>query len=229
MSGALSYGVKTLVCLWLSVLFIAEVGNAQSISGIVYDPTGGVVAGARVMLMRDYVKLSETKSSAAGEFSFAGLMPGMYQLQIKQPVFSLYQSTVIVEADKPVQVYAVLPLVRVYEALQINSELAPGTRKALAAPSSRAGGNVEPPEPLRMPRPAYPPAAASRGVEGDVALFATLLSDGSLGDIVVLKSPDPALSAEAIRALKNCHYRPLKLNGSPTETKMTFVFNFRLQ
>ena len=64
---------------------------------------------------------------------------------------------------------------------------------------------------------------------GDVALFATLLSDGSLGDIVVLKSPDPALSAEAIRALKNCHYRPLKLNGSPTETKMTFVFNFRLQ
>jgi TonB family protein len=212
------------------IILAAGTCHAQSISGIVYDPTGGVVSGARVMLMQDYVKVQETKSAPSGEFSFTALKPGMYQLQIKQRMFSLFQITVMLEGNEQARVYAVLPLARVFEEVQTNAQLPAGTQKGAAAePASRAGGRVEPAKALEPPRPAYPPGAAARGLEGSVALFATIKTDGSVSDVVVLKSPDQALAEEAIPAVKKSRYQPMKLNGRPVETQMTIVFNFRLQ
>jgi protein TonB len=114
--------------------------------------------------------------------------------------------------------------------MRINGQLPAGTQKAVAAePASRAGGSVEPAKALEPPRPAYPPDAAARGVEGSVALFATIKTDGSVSDVVVLKSPDRALGEEAVRSVKKCRYQPMKLNGRAVETQMTMVFNFCLQ
>jgi TonB family protein len=216
--------------LWLPIVLAAGASHAQSISGIVYDPTGGVVTGTRVMRMQDYVKAQESKSTPSGEFSFAALKPGMYQLQIKQPMFSLFQTTVMLEGDEQARVYAVLPLARSFEEVQINAHLPAGTRKSVAAePAIRAGGRVEPTKALQPPRPAYPPGAAARGLEGSVVLFATIKTDGSVAEAIVLKSPDQELTDEAMRAVRKCRYQPMKLNGQPVETQMAIVFNFRLQ
>jgi len=88
---------------------------------------------------------------------------------------------------------------------------------------------VEPPQPLSPPRPVYPPGAASRGVDGAVVLFATIKTDGSVDNIVVMESPDAELQQEAIRAFKKCRYQPAKLNGQVIEDQITIAFNFLLQ
>jgi TonB family protein len=214
---------------FLTFLF-AGASRAQSISGIVYDPTGGVVVGARVMVMQDYVKKQESKSGERGEFSFAGLQAGMYQLQIKQPRFSIFQQTVQLEPGQGVRVYAVLAPARVVEELEISSELPDGVRKAAPNETAvRKGGKVQPPQILAPLRPAYPRGAASRGLQGTVVLFATVRTDGSVGEVVVMKSPDKELAQEAVRVLKTARYQPCRLNGQPVENQMTAVFYFRLR
>lgn len=225
-----SAGVKVIATVWFATALCAGMSYGQGISGIVYDPTGGIVSGARVMVMQDYVKMREMKSSPSGAFSFADLKPGMYQLQIKQPLFSLFQATIVLEGDEQARVYAVLSPARVMEQVEIDATLPNGTPKAaLPEPEIRVGGKVEPPEPLAPPRPAYPPGAVSKGIEGPVVLFATIKTDGSVGDVVVMRSPDSELQAEAVSALKKCRYRPAKLNGQAMENQMTIVFNFRLR
>lgn len=230
MRKSLSAPLNLLAGVGLAIALAAGAGCAQSISGIVYDPTGGIVPGARVMVMQDYVKMQETKSSPKGEFSFAGLSPGMYQLQIKQPRFSLFQTTITLEGSAPARIYAVLAPARVMEEVGVRAALPPAAQKAVAAEREiRVGGNVEPPQPLSPPRPAYPPGAASRGVEGPVVLFANIKTDGTVSDIVVMGSPDSELQEEAIRALKKSRYQPAKLNGQLVENQMTAVFKFQLQ
>jgi TonB family protein len=222
--------VNAIATAWFATALFAAISYGQSVSGIVYDPTGGIVSGARVMLMEDYVKMREMKSSPSGEFSFADLKPGMYQLQIKQPRLSLFQSTVVLEGAEPVRIYAVLSPARVMEQVEIGATLPEGIPKAaLPEPEIRIGGKVEPPEPLVPARPAYPPGAVSRGIEGPVVLFATIKTDGSVGDVTVMGFPHSELQEEAVSALKKCRYRPAELDGQPMENQMTIVFNFRLR
>jgi hypothetical protein len=80
----------------------------QAIEERVYDPWGAVVAGARVMLMHDYVKLAETKPGAEGEFSFAGLKPELYHVQIKITRLALFQTHVILKPGVTERIWAVL-------------------------------------------------------------------------------------------------------------------------
>ena len=99
----------------LVLLLAGWAGNeamAQSIRGTVFDPDGGVIANARVMLMQEYVKFKETVADDKGGFSFADLAPGRYQVQVKQPMFSLFQQTVELKEAESAMVYAILPLGR---------------------------------------------------------------------------------------------------------------------
>ena len=139
---------------WLSIVVTIGTSHAQSISGTVYDPDGGVVAGARVMLMQDYVKMQETKSGETGAFGFADLKTGMYQVQIKQPRFSIFQQTVDLPPAEQARVYAVLSFARVVEEFQISTGRAAGAPNNRAAEHAiRAGGKVQPPRMLEVPRP----------------------------------------------------------------------------
>ncbi|MBZ5593993.1 MAG: TonB family protein [Acidobacteriia bacterium] len=222
--------INCVAAAWLSICAAVGTCDAQGISGTVYDPAGGVVAGARVMLMQDYVKTQETKSGETGAFAFADLRPGMYQVNIKQPLFSIFQQTVDLQSGEQARVYALLPLARVVEEFQISTARAPGSRLSKAAERPvRAGGKVQPPKMLEVPRPAYPPAAASGGLDGPVVLLATIRLDGSVGDVVVLQAAHPELEQEAIRALKKCRYQPAELDGQPVENQLTVAFNFRLE
>ncbi len=66
----------------ITALFLLQAGwagdevMAQNIRGMVFDPDGGVIARARVILMQDYVKLKETVADDQGGFAFADLAPG---------------------------------------------------------------------------------------------------------------------------------------------------------
>ena len=114
--------------------------------------------------------------------------------------------------------------------MEITSEIPEGVRKAAPRESAvRKGGEVEPPQVQAPLRPAYPRGAASRGLEGTVVLLATIRADGSLGDVVVMDSPDKELEQEAVRAVKMARYQACRLNGQPVENQMTAVFHFRLR
>jgi len=213
------------------ILLLVSTGClAQSISGVVYDPDGSVVQNARVLLMRDYSKLKETKSGEAGEFAFSGLEPGMYQLQVKQERLSLFQQTVLV-GKAGERVYAVLPLARESEAVQINARLASGVRRSERPPgkAGHSGGQVEPAISLQPLRPAYPPSAIARGVEGVVVLYATINTNGAVSDPIVLESADQDLEKEALQATRDLLYQPMKLNGHPVPCQVTILFDFKLE
>jgi TonB family protein len=45
---------------------------------------------------------------------------------------------------------------------------------------------------------------------------------------VVVRSPDPDLSAAAIEAVKQWRYVPTKLNGAPVETETVVEVSFQL-
>jgi TonB family protein len=216
----------------LTVLLALGAGysRAQSINGRVYDPTGGVVRNARVMLMQDYVKVQEIRSGDAGEFSFTGLQPGMYQVQIKHPMMSLFQKTVILK-DAPERVYAVLPLAHAEDSVEINAQLPPGVQRGAAAAikATRAGGRIEPAKLLVFRPPAFPAGTVSRGVEGAVVLIATMKVDGILSEALVLESPDYELEQAALESVKKWRYQPMKLNGQPVEGQITIILSFRLQ
>lgn len=180
------------------------------------------------MLMQDYVKMQESKSDVQGNFCFTGLARGMYEVQIKQPRMNLFQQTVEVGGEA-VRVYAVLPLARVVEEVEVSTKMAAGTRKSAPLQRAiRAGGKVEPPEALGRLRPSYPPGAAARGVEGSVILSAMIRKDGLVDDVRVMGSPDTELEEEAIRILTKCHFVPAKLNGQPVDNLMVFVLDFQL-
>jgi len=212
------------------VLLFALSCSGQNISGVVYDPDGFAVPNARVMLMRDYVKQTESRSGEAGEFAFTGLSPGMYQLQVKQERFSLFQQTVILGAESE-RVYPVLPLARESEAVRINGRAASGSRKPEKPLSNalRLGGRVEPAKLLQPLRPAYPAGAVARGVEGSVVLYATINTTGAVSDLIVLESPDSELEGEALRTARTLVYQPMKLNGHPVPCQVTILFDFKLE
>ncbi len=60
-----------------------------SISGTIFDQTGAVVAGARVTLIRqDQTPNKEALSGTDGQFTFANVAPGPFQLTITSPGFA---------------------------------------------------------------------------------------------------------------------------------------------
>jgi TonB family protein len=212
------------------VLLVSLSCIGQSISGVLYDPDGGVVPNARVMLMRDYVKQQEINSGEAGEFAFGGLQPGMYQLQVKKERLSLFQQTVILGAESE-RVYAVLPLARETEEVQINGGPVSGSRKP-EKPVSKAvhlGGKLEPAVLLQPLRPAYPAGVVARGVEGSIVLYATINTTGAVSDPIVLESPDPELEKEALQTAQKLLYQPMKLNGHTVPCQLTIILDFKLK
>lgn len=67
---------------------------AGTISGTVVDRTGAVIAGARVKLLREDPPLNqEATSDNEGQFSFASIAPGPFQLTITSPGFSTQASS----------------------------------------------------------------------------------------------------------------------------------------
>ncbi len=67
---------------------------AGSVSGTVVDPSGAVVAGATVVLRDSGRGAAQTYTTANdGSYSFTGLLPGRYQIEIAAPGFKPYLRT----------------------------------------------------------------------------------------------------------------------------------------
>ena len=76
----------------------------------------------------------------------------------------------------------------------------------------------------------YPPIAEENGIQGRVVCQFVVERDGSITDVKVVRSVDPALDKEAVRVIKAMpKWTPGKQNGSAVRVKFTLPVTFRLQ
>ena len=76
----------------------------------------------------------------------------------------------------------------------------------------------------------YPTVAFENGVQGRVLVGFIVERDGSLSNVKVERSVDPALDKEAVRVVKAMpKWQPGKKNGSAVRVKFTVPITFRMQ
>lgn len=99
----------------------------------------------------------------------------------------------------------------------------------VAAKPVRIGGDIHAPALVKRVEPLYPPFAASAQLEGLVILEAVVDEEGRVTDVTVLRAAHPLLDREAIAAVKQWRYSPLKLNGKAHPFVLSVTLSFRLQ
>ena len=76
----------------------------------------------------------------------------------------------------------------------------------------------------------YPAVAAENGVQGRVIVNFIVEKDGSISNVQVVRSVDPALDREAVNTVKRMpKWNPGMNNGQPARVKFTLPVNFKLQ
>ena len=112
--------------LLLVALATVGVAHAQAptgtITGVVTDATGAVVAGARITITNRATGLSRTlTSSAEGDYSAVALPPGDYQVMAEATGFSLLERTATVETGATATLNLTLQVGEVRERLTMNT------------------------------------------------------------------------------------------------------------
>jgi TonB family protein len=98
--------------------------------------------------------------------------------------------------------------------------------KARTAPAPlRIGGNIRPPTKVKDVTPIYPAIAKSANVSGEVAIEATIGTDGKVSDAKVVRSI-PLLDQAALDAVRQWEYMPTLLNGVPVPVTTMVRINF---
>ena len=77
--------------------------------------------------------------------------------------------------------------------------------------------------------PGYPLELIRANVKGMVTLYAVIHSDGRVGDIRVLNSPDDRLDSYAAQALARWKFQPAVRAGKPVALEAVVVIPFRVQ
>lgn len=86
------------------------------------------------------------------------------------------------------------------------------------------------PVPVKQVKPAYTPEALRNRVQGVVLMSAIVLSDGTVGEVAVLRSLDTqfGLDESAIRATKQWLFLPGTRNGLAVAVRVTVELSFTI-
>jgi TonB family protein len=79
---------------------------------------------------------------------------------------------------------------------------------------------------LNQVPPVYPAQALLLRLEGTVTLAATIMEDGTVGNIRAVDGP-PVLAESAMNAVKNWRYEPYELDGKPVQNEIRINVNFK--
>jgi TonB family protein len=88
-------------------------------------------------------------------------------------------------------------------------------------------GDLTAPEAIHKVDPGYPIELMRQNVQGNVTLYAVIRSDGTVGDVRVLNSPDNRLDAYARAALVAWHFRPALRDGVAVDLEAVVIIPFR--
>jgi len=87
--------------------------------------------------------------------------------------------------------------------------------------------HMNPGDLVRRVQPVYPPLARQARVQGQVVLAAIISKEGTIENLRLITG-HPMLTAAAIDAVKQWHYRPYILNNEPVEVETEITVNFSL-
>jgi TonB family protein len=90
-----------------------------------------------------------------------------------------------------------------------------------------AHGDLVAPLATRKVDPGYPAELMRRNVQGTVTLYAVIRSDGSVGEISVLRGIDERLDEYARAALSHWRFRPATKNGYAVDLEAVVLIPFR--
>jgi TonB family protein len=88
-------------------------------------------------------------------------------------------------------------------------------------------GELSAPDAIQKSDPGYPIELMRANVQGIVTLYAVIHSDGTVGEIRVLTSPDDRLDALAKSALARWKFRPATKDGHPVALEAVVIIPFR--
>jgi TonB family protein len=88
-------------------------------------------------------------------------------------------------------------------------------------------GELVPPVAIREVDPGYPLELMKENVQGTVMLSAVIRSDGSVGEVYILRGVDDGLDAYASAALSRWQFRPATRNGDPVALQTVVMIPFR--
>jgi hypothetical protein len=117
--------VLLLLCSLVSCALLAqgEAVNAR-LSGIVFDPGDAVVAGAAVTLSSAATGFTrQLTTSTDGQFAFALIPPGPYELRVEMPGFSTYlQTNIVLAVGQSSHVNPKLELGRIDQIIEVTAD-----------------------------------------------------------------------------------------------------------
>lgn len=105
----------------------------------------------------------------------------------------------------------------------------PPAAKVVVTGPVKLSSEMTRPKLITRVEPEYPPLAKRAGLEGVVVLQATIDKEGSVSEIIVVRSMKSAgMDESAIKAVKEWKYTPALLNGEPIAVYMPVTVLFRL-
>ena len=212
----------------LAALLLAAQNLSGKFSGTIYDPSGGAVPDAIVILINHNAnKMDMTTSDSEGNFNFLGLPAGKYELKVMKPGFAEYNALqVVLQANLESSQNITLQVGAVTEEVNVVAE---GTARAVRPPRVRLGGDIQAAKLLNKVQPIYPATSKDAGIEGTVILHAIIGMEGTPLSMEVMNSDvDPELARTAIAAVNSWRYSPTLLNGQPIEVDTTIMVKSKL-
>jgi TonB family protein len=206
-------------------------GSTAKVSGIVTDPSGGVVAGARVTMTNTQGRNKElTTTTSAGEYTFSAIPPGRYTLEIGAAGFQLYTQTgIAVTGGSAIVQNAVLNVGKIKETMNVVGEGRAARPAGIQSGRIRVGGGLQASKMTHQERPVYPVHLKAAGIEGSVLMKAVIGRDGGILNLEVLNTEvHPDLVTAAKDAVSKWRYQPTLLNGEPVEVITEIEVNFTL-
>src|SRR5271168_3106903 len=105
----------TVLCFITFVLFI-NIGSGQSatgtVSGIVLDPSGGVIAGADVLIVNNATSVQYPgKTNSEGYYVFPNIPPGTYRIQVANSGFkTIIKPDIVIHVEDALAINFTLPI-----------------------------------------------------------------------------------------------------------------------
>jgi protein TonB len=93
----------------------------------------------------------------------------------------------------------------------------------------RPGGGIEPPRLLREVKAQYTDEARRKSITGDVLLEIVIKSDGTVGDVKVLRGLGAGLDERAVSAVRNWRFAPARRLGTPVDVIVEVEVEFSLR
>jgi len=113
-----------LVIIGLCCSYAVWAGITGSISGLVTDPSGAVVSGARVVAVETHTQIrTESATDSKGFYNFPTLPIGTYDVEVHAAGFKTFRKTdVVIDANSTVRVDVTLQLGATTERMEVRSD-----------------------------------------------------------------------------------------------------------